>query len=539
MNNVLCCNIVSISIVILISHPLWESPPASYSLGQRPHSLHQLQRHCFRLVTYLAEADPFDGIGYTCCPTCGGRTCKLIELERHDDFPLICDRFIELANVFIPENGTWSITGFILEYSVRTKSSRRIYDGIEMTLYSWKHYSFHQLREALNVVHNELTTGWIEKPAEWCSHCFYKKNAEDYYLFVKMVDDDGSPRYRHHKTVLLYIFSRYNNLTGIFIPSVDRDYPRYIWILKSEFEKIRDLTGFDLVRDEDAGDHKWKQRLWHTNVKLFPSFRDTMDATFFDTPHTCFLVILFFRLLLNRLFDTQLWRVIGGSRDVKEKQRCAESTFKLCYFLFSWTVVRYITAGLDWREDVDACWSETDAVYMNNNPIIRRYYYMQMGFYMYSLFAQIVLDEYRKDFWMMIFHHIVSLGLIIGSYVQSHICMGVAILMCFDISDIFLEGAKAAGYIGQRVIGKCLFIGLLLTWIYWRLYYYPFHVLRSVFGGSADGIVNGLIYYQIVLILLFLQQLIWSKMLLSVTIKGIQSGGELKDDREDPIEKTD
>ena len=43
-------------------------------------------------------------------------------------------------------------------------------------------------------------------------------------------------------------------------------------------------------------------------------------------------------------------------------------------------------------------------------------YYVECGFYLHSIYATLYMDEKRKDFVVMLIHHVLTLTLIIVSY---------------------------------------------------------------------------------------------------------------------------
>jgi ceramide synthetase len=47
---------------------------------------------------------------------------------------------------------------------------------------------------------------------------------------------------------------------------------------------------------------------------------------------------------------------------------------------------------------------------------IKLLYFIECGFYMHSLYATIFMDAWRKDFFVMILHHFLTMALIIASY---------------------------------------------------------------------------------------------------------------------------
>lgn len=47
---------------------------------------------------------------------------------------------------------------------------------------------------------------------------------------------------------------------------------------------------------------------------------------------------------------------------------------------------------------------------------VRLLYLLECGFYLHSIYATFFMDAVRKDFTAMVVHHLITLGLIGGSY---------------------------------------------------------------------------------------------------------------------------
>ena len=68
-----------------------------------------------------------------------------------------------------------------------------------------------------------------------------------------------------------------------------------------------------------------------------------------------------------------------------------------------------------------------------------KFYYLQvLAFWLHQVFV-LGSEEPRKDFYEMAIHHVVTIGLVIGSYWCHLTRVGHAIMCVMDISDIFLS----------------------------------------------------------------------------------------------------
>lgn len=141
------------------------------------------------------------------------------------------------------------------------------------------------------------------------------------------------------------------------------------------------------------------------------------------------------------------------------------------------------------------------------------FYMCQCGFYVYSIGALIAWETRRKDFSVMMSHHIVTTILITYSYLTRYILckilcinacicifafsvsflekwsvfwvscrffrIGMIILALHDTSDVFLEAAKLFKYSEKEVAASACFGLFAISWLFLRLIYFPFWIIRT------------------------------------------------------------
>lgn len=106
------------------------------------------------------------------------------------------------------------------------------------------------------------------------------------------------------------------------------------------------------------------------------------------------------------------------------------------------------------------------------SPLMRMYFLTELGFYVGALLF-LVIDEHRKDFFIMGLHHVVSICLVMGSYLCGWTRFGAVVLALHDVGDVFLYAAKAAHNLGGcHGIDSGLFV----------LFAGTFYVTRYAFG---------------------------------------------------------
>ncbi|KAG9137052.1 hypothetical protein Leryth_019002 [Lithospermum erythrorhizon] len=96
--------------------------------------------------------------------------------------------------------------------------------------------------------------------------------------------------------------------------------------------------------------------------------------------------------------------------------------------------------------------------------------------YTYSIAALLTWETRRKDFSVMMSHHVVTVILISYSYMTSFFRVGCIILALHDASDVFLEGAKVFKY-SEKSTSYYLCDVLNLSEAYHTALYYIFNTM--------------------------------------------------------------
>ena len=103
---------------------------------------------------------------------------------------------------------------------------------------------------------------------------------------------------------------------------------------------------------------------------------------------------------------------------------------------------------------------------------IQYYYAYSIGFYIAELIA-IFVEPKRSDFFEYLLHHVVTLYLVVFSWIGYETKVGTYVLLIHDISDIPLCAAKIWHYIGNEIIVNINFGLFLISFIYMRLVCLP------------------------------------------------------------------
>jgi hypothetical protein len=97
----------------------------------------------------------------------------------------------------------------------------------------------------------------------------------------------------------------------------------------------------------------------------------------------------------------------------------------------------------------------------------------------------------RKMDTKMHLHHIATALLCLTSYFSGYVKIGSIIMFLHDVSDLPLDFLRLFTTLHMNPFVIVAFITTLLTWAYWRLFYFPFYVLRSVAFESKSRFDQG------------------------------------------------
>ncbi|XP_073327102.1 ceramide synthase 5-like [Pagrus major] len=203
-------------------------------------------------------------------------------------------------------------------------------------------------------------------------------------------------------------------------------------------------------------------------------------------------------------------------------------TFYLGIFIYA---MRHLWVS-PWMWDVRECWHNYP--FQALSPGQYNYYVAELAFYWSLMFSQFI-DIKRKDFVIMLVHHLATIMLITFSYTNNMIRAGTLVMCVHDASDIFLEAAKLANYAKYQRLCDGLFVVFSISFFLARLVIYPFWIVYTVLIDSWEIIGPYRAWWLLNGLLLVLQTLhiIWFYLIARIAIKAIFKGKVSKDDRSD------
>lgn len=233
---------------------------------------------------------------------------------------------------------------------------------------------------------------------------------------------------------------------------------------------------------------------------------------------------------------------VGKHGNRKKVNKFKESAWKCVYFLCAEILALYVSYDEPWFTNTKYFWvGPGDQVWPDQKLKfeLKVLYMYAGGFYTYSIFALVFWETRRSDFGVSMGHHIVTVFLIVLSYILRFGRVGAVVLALHDATDVFMEIAKMSKYSGYELMASVFFLLFVLFWTILRIIYYPFWILRSTSYEIVSALnnkkqmVDGSIYYYLFNTLLFsllVLHIYWWILMVGMVMAQIQAGGQVSDD---------
>ncbi|TIA68397.1 hypothetical protein E3P91_04089 [Wallemia ichthyophaga] len=273
--------------------------------------------------------------------------------------------------------------------------------------------------------------------------------------------------------------------------------------------------------------------------------------SYYDILFVLFYVIVFsFLRQFITLYILHPFAVKIGTKPAKIP-RFLEQAYTFLYFLSAGSIgVWVMYQEPTWWYRTEHFWLEYPHWDMKYH--IKLYYLLQTSYWLQQMLVLILrLEKPRKDFNELVMHHIVTLWLILWSYLINLSMIGNAIFVTMDVSDIFLALAKCYNYVKPgHWLGNVIFGFFIIVWTYMR-HWLNLRILYSVYTQftliplenrrwwTPDGVwMVGWMQWQIFLPILALQllNLFWYFLIWRILIRALvynHLADERSDDEED------
>ncbi|QPG76227.1 hypothetical protein FOA43_003613 [Brettanomyces nanus] len=199
---------------------------------------------------------------------------------------------------------------------------------------------------------------------------------------------------------------------------------------------------------------------------------------------TMIVNLMLVRSFMIRFVFSQLANLLGIHK-YKAVQRFKEQGWSLTYYSCSWCFGFYLYWKSDYflnMRNVFAGWPDQNLSYG-----FKFFYLIETSCYIQQMIV-LHIEEKRKDYLEMFFHHIITSILCLESYRTCFTRVGHVILLLMDIGDVFLSLAKVLKYCGFGRICDVVFILFMIIWIVLRhgVYNYVVYYIYS----SALGVME-------------------------------------------------
>ncbi|EAU84743.1 longevity-assurance protein [Coprinopsis cinerea okayama7 len=227
--------------------------------------------------------------------------------------------------------------------------------------------------------------------------------------------------------------------------------------------------------------------------------------------------------------------------------RFAEQGWSVVYYTFSWSYGLYVHYHLPTKV------LQPSAVWKNYPHIplalpVKFYYLVQTAFYLHQILI-LNAEARRKDFWQMMAHHIITVGLLVLSYFTNFTRVGCIILLLMDTCDIFLPLAKMIRYLEVSQLATDVIFGwFMVSWfvtrhflfilVIWSAAYDATKYIPFVVDPSRGFYLTRTAYLAFVGMLIALQilQCIWFWMICRVAYRVVTGSGAEDTRSDDEIE---
>lgn len=210
-----------------------------------------------------------------------------------------------------------------------------------------------------------------------------------------------------------------------------------------------------------------------------------------------------------------------------------ETFWRFTFYFLSFLFGIYVLHDEECIWNRQKCWGE----YPKNHELSKKiywYYMIELGFYTTTTVTQF-FDIKRKDFWEMFIHHIVTIILMMGSYVMNYTKIGAFIVIVHDSADFYLEFAKMGKYANYTLTTNIGFALFTLAFFASRLTILPFWIIPTIWFDGIVGYAPYSVMYFLFSALLTLQVLhfYWFTHIVRVVYSSILVGGIERDTRSD------
>lgn len=174
----------------------------------------------------------------------------------------------------------------------------------------------------------------------------------------------------------------------------------------------------------------------------------------------------------------------------ERERRLGGYMYSTVYYSLSWGSLLYMTHGSkfcppEFGGALDITKSLVTWPYEVSKPI-RIFYMLTLGHHLERLFHELLHNRKANSFYTMTFHHVVTIMLIFLSFYCRHLMFGIPVLLTHDFNDIFLASSRFLRESRFTNTASVLFLIMMASWGYTRLYVYYRHIVWGVFWAAFN-----------------------------------------------------
>ncbi|KAJ7146868.1 TLC domain-containing protein [Mycena epipterygia] len=180
----------------------------------------------------------------------------------------------------------------------------------------------------------------------------------------------------------------------------------------------------------------------------------------------CAYYVVVFSLLRQTITVTVAQRVgrFFGLRRAGKLERFGEQLYAFIYWAsFGVWGMRIMSQLPTWWYHTEAFW--IDYPHTTMIPELKRYYLLQAAFWTQQFLVLVLgLEKPRKDYVELVIHHIITMALVIVSYITHLTIAGNAVFVSMDIPDALLALPKLLNYIQWSRANHALLVVFAVSW---------------------------------------------------------------------------
>lgn len=182
-----------------------------------------------------------------------------------------------------------------------------------------------------------------------------------------------------------------------------------------------------------------------------------------------------------------------GPDRLERGEKMIKCVFKGTYFTFA-SVFAYAIAknsffmpkSLGGQGELESIFTGTPYFDKTNLGYLKEYFMMQLGYHSSSLLI-LLTGKTRNDFIEMLLHHSITVTLLSLAYLMNYWPISLLILLTHDISDVFVCFCRVFVDTDYKKTAFALYVCLMVSWVYTRLYVFPFQLLRVSCYSSRNN----------------------------------------------------